>query len=110
MPQEEEEERERHGHEDVAVECPRLAEQHERAAVARRERDGRDRRHEHGRSQPGGAKEREARLIDDHEGDRRDRTRLVQHHLRRTDSADLRDERKERVPQGEGVSRVEAAV
>jgi len=49
-------------------------------------------------------------LVDGGEGDRRDRARLVQHHLRRIDAGELRDEREEPVPERERVAGVQPAV
>ena len=110
MPQKEKEERQRDGDEHLAVERPGLAEQREGPAVPRGERDGGNRRRQHRGSQPHRAEEREPRLVDDRERDRSDRARLMQHHLRRTDSADLCDEREESMPERKGIAGVEAAV
>jgi len=49
-------------------------------------------------------------LVDDCEGDGNDRARLVQHDLRRSDAPDPRHEGEERVPEREGVARMQAAV
>src|SRR6266545_90060 len=73
MPQEEEEERERDGHENMAVERSRLAEQRERPSVPRRKRDSGNRRGQHGRSEPRRAEQCEASLVHDRERDRSDR-------------------------------------
>ena len=110
MTQKEEEERERDGHEHVAVDRPGLAEQRERASVSGCERNCGNGCGEDRSAEPHRAKEREPGLVDDGEGNRGDRARLVQHHLRRTDAAHLRDEGEEGVPERERVPRVQPAV
>ena len=54
--------------------------------------------------------ERVARLVGGQHGERREHGRLVEHDLRRIDEGDLRDQRQERLPEREGVARVEPAV
>ena len=51
-----------------------------------------------------------ARLVGGQHGERREHGRLVEHDLRRVDEGDLRDQRQERLPEREGVARVQPAV
>src|SRR3954462_8080677 len=73
MTEKEEEERERDGHEHVTVDSAGLAEQRERASVSGGKRDRGNGRGEARGAEPHRAKEREPGLVDDGEGNRRDR-------------------------------------
>jgi hypothetical protein len=110
MPEEEEEERQRRRDEYVPVERPRLAEERERAAVTGCKQHGRNRGQQNRDSQPDGAEQRQACLVEDGERHRGDRARLVQHDLGRRRSSDLRDQREERVPERKRIARMQSAI
>ena len=105
-----ERERERGRDEELARRRGGQRERGERAAVPGRHRRDPDRgagRRSGGHDPP---EQRVARLVGGEHGEGRQHRRLVEHDLRRIDERDLRDQREERLPEREGVARVEPAV
>ena len=110
QPYEDEEERQHRGDEELARGRPGKLERGVRAAPAGSKGD-----HPHlggggARRQPRRAEDAQAHLEHEHERERRQDARLVQHDRRRVDPGKLRDESEPPVPERERIARVQAAV
>ena len=105
-----EEERDHRGHEQLPRRRPRQLERRVRAAAARRERDHRDLREHRRDGERRRAEDLPPHLEGEHERERSEDARLVQHDRGRVDAAELRDEREPPVPERERVAGVEPAV
>ena len=105
-----EEQRDHRGHEQLPARGRGQGERGVRPAVPRRQAEHRDLRDQHRDAAPRRPEHLLARLPGDEERDGDEQARLVQHDLRRVDAREPRDHRQERVPEREGVPRVEPAV